>query len=41
MYPIGAHLVTPRTGYDHHGIYVGNGKVVHYAGFARGFNTGP
>ncbi|AUZ80801.1 lecithin retinol acyltransferase family protein [Aeromonas caviae] len=41
MYPIGTHLVTPRTGYDHHGIYVGNGKVVHYAGFARGFNTGP
>ena len=33
--PIGAHLVTPRFGYAHHGIYVGNGKVVHYAGLSR------
>jgi hypothetical protein len=32
--PIGAHLVTQRRGYEHHGIYVGNGRVVHYAGFA-------
>src|SRR5262249_55575168 len=31
----GAHLVTPRFGYEHHGIYVGNGKVVHYAGLSR------
>ncbi|HEU0199218.1 MAG TPA: lecithin retinol acyltransferase family protein [Burkholderiaceae bacterium] len=31
--PLGAHLVTPRGRYEHHGIYVGNGKVVHYAGF--------
>ncbi|WP_316867889.1 styrene monooxygenase/indole monooxygenase family protein [Ralstonia mannitolilytica] len=29
---LGAHLITPRLGYWHHGIYVGNGKVVHYAG---------
>jgi hypothetical protein len=28
--PIGAHLVTPWLGYSHHGIYVGEGKVVHY-----------
>ena len=27
---LGAHLVTPWMGYAHHGIYVGNGKVVHY-----------
>ena len=27
----GAHLITPRRGYTHHGIYVGEGKVVHYA----------
>jgi len=33
--PLGAHLVTPRFGYAHHGIYVGNGKVVHYAGLSR------
>jgi len=33
--PLGAHLVTPRLGYAHHGIYVGDGKVVHYAGLSR------
>ena len=33
--PLGAHLVTPRFGYAHHGIHVGNGKVVHYAGLSR------
>jgi hypothetical protein len=27
---LGAHLVTPRLGFAHHGIYVGDGKVVHY-----------
>jgi lecithin:retinol acyltransferase len=26
----GAHLITPFLGYTHHGIYVGDGKVVHY-----------
>ena len=31
----GAHLVTPRRGYTHHGIYVGGGRVVHYAGWSR------
>jgi len=39
--PIAAHLVTPRTLYTHHGIYVGNGRVVHYAGFAYGLRRGP
>lgn len=29
--PLGAHLVTPRRGYLHHGIYVGQGRVVHYS----------
>ena len=29
--PIGAHLVTPRRRYCHHGIYVGDGMVVHNA----------
>lgn len=33
--PPGAHLVTPRFGYAHHGIYIGNGRVVHYAGLSR------
>ncbi|APA88226.1 lecithin retinol acyltransferase family protein [Paraburkholderia sprentiae WSM5005] len=39
--PIGAHLVTQRNGYEHHGIYVGNGRVVHYAGFAGSVHRGP
>lgn len=33
---IGDHLVTPRTGYTHHGLYIGNGEVIHYSGFANG-----
>jgi hypothetical protein len=33
--PLGAHLVTPRFGYAHHGIHVGDNKVVHYAGLSR------
>ena len=28
--PLGSHLVTPWHGYTHHGIYVGDGNVVHY-----------
>jgi Lecithin retinol acyltransferase len=39
--PIASHVVTSRSGYTHHGIYVGDGKVVHYAGLARGLRTGP
>ena len=27
----GAHIISPRRGYLHHGIYVGDGRVVHYA----------
>lgn len=38
---LGAHLVTPRMGYFHHGIYVGDGCVVHYSGLADGIATGP
>jgi len=34
-FALGAHLVTPRRGYTHHGIYVGNNRVVHYAGWSR------
>lgn len=33
--PLGAHLVTPRRGYVHHGIYAGNGRVIQYGGFNR------
>lgn len=39
--PLGAHLVTVRQGYVHHGIYAGQGRVIHYAGFARALQTGP
>jgi hypothetical protein len=28
--PLAAHIVTPRLGYSHHGIYVGEGLVVQY-----------
>lgn len=37
----GAHLVTPRWGYSHHGIYAGEGRVIHYAGLSRSFRRGP
>lgn len=29
-YALGSHLVASRFGYTHHGIYVGDGHVVHY-----------
>jgi hypothetical protein len=38
---IGAHIATPRGAYVHHGIYVGDGRVVHYGGLARGLRRGP
>ena len=39
--PLAAHVVTSRTGYTHHGIHVGNGRVVHYSGLSRGWRGGP
>jgi hypothetical protein len=38
---LGSHLVTRRRGYLHHGIYVGDGRVVHYSGLASGLHRGP
>ena len=38
-FALGAHLVTARRGYTHHGIYVGGGRVVHYAGWSRAMLT--
>ncbi len=38
---LASHLVSPRLLYTHHGIYVGNGRVIHYAGFSRGLRRGP
>ena len=40
MMNIGDHLVTPRTGYTHHGLYIGNNEVIHYLGFADGLSNG-
>ena len=39
--PVGAHVLTPRRGYIHHGIYVGRGRVVHYRGLSRALCRGP
>jgi Lecithin retinol acyltransferase len=39
--PLGAHLVTPRFAYAHHGVYVGAGSVVHYGGFPCHWRRGP
>jgi hypothetical protein len=39
--PLGSHVVTARRGYLHHGIYVGGGRVVHYAGLVSGLRGGP
>jgi len=36
-----AHIWTPRRGYLHHGIYIGGGRVVHYAGLAHGLFPAP
>src|SRR5262245_23121761 len=36
----GAHLLTPRLGYTHHGIYVGAGRVVHYSSCAEHWPRG-
>lgn len=38
--PLGAHLCTPRALYMHHGVYVGNGRVIHYAGTRRHWPSG-
>ncbi|MGP4965113.1 lecithin retinol acyltransferase family protein [Psychrobacter piscatorii] len=36
----GSHIKTYRLGYSHHGIYCGDGRVVHYSGFAQAFKKG-
>jgi hypothetical protein len=39
--PLGAHLMTSRRGYSHHGVYVGHGRVVHYSGSSGFWQCGP
>lgn len=39
--PLGAHLISPRRGFVHHGLYVGNGRVIHYAGIKGLWRRGP
>ncbi|MEM5366625.1 lecithin retinol acyltransferase family protein [Paraburkholderia azotifigens] len=40
-FDIGAHLITERDGYAHHGIYAGNERVIHYGGFDRSMTPRP
>ncbi|WP_368176052.1 lecithin retinol acyltransferase family protein [Aeromonas sp. s1(2024)] len=35
----GDHLISPRIGYEHHGIYVGNDWVIHYQGPFSGHDS--
>ncbi len=37
----GVHLTTPRRGYVHHGVYAGDGRVIHYAGYSRALRRWP
>src|SRR5262245_5699007 len=38
--PLASHLITPRAFYTHHGLYAGNGRVIHYSGLAHGWRRG-
>lgn len=40
-FAIGAHLISPRSFYMHHGIHIGGGKVAHYSGFSSSLRAGP
>ncbi|WP_019672855.1 lecithin retinol acyltransferase family protein [Psychrobacter lutiphocae] len=37
---VGTHIKVNRLGYTHHGIYIGDGQVVHYSGFSEMFKKG-
>jgi hypothetical protein len=38
---VGAHLVSPRFAFAHHGLYLGGGKVVHYGAVAYRLRRAP
>jgi len=42
IFSLAEHLVTPRAcnAYTHHGIYIGEARVVHYSGLADGLSKG-
>ena len=40
-YALGDHLISSRVTYTHHGIYIGDNKVIHYSGLANGLSAGP
>ena len=40
-FAIGSHLKDARMGYSHHGNYLGNGYVIHYAGLCEGLKSAP
>jgi HRAS-like suppressor 3 len=37
----GTHLTTRRRGYVHHGLYAGDGRVIHYRGYGPRLRRGP
>ena len=39
--PLGAHLVTRRVGFTHHGVYAGDGKVIHYGSLGESLRRRP
>jgi len=39
--PVGAHLVSPRFGFFHHGIYLGDGRVMHSGAVSGVLPRGP
>lgn len=39
--PVGAHLISSRKFYIHHGIHLGDGDVAHYSGFSSSLKSGP
>jgi hypothetical protein len=41
QFELGDHLISWRTGYTHHGIYIGSDQVIHYSGLADGLRAGP
>ncbi|WP_409290116.1 lecithin retinol acyltransferase family protein [Pseudomonas sp. KCJK8927] len=39
--PVGSHLISPRSFYIHHGVYLGRGFIIHYPGWRNYSSSGP